>query len=102
MHIFLPSQKESWYQSIIQLLISKERNQTCFYCCEKQFQYACVVYKKSFIAAACTLKLQVINPSYLKKLSEWYNLYETHLPVSTITLKIAFFKKFTECTISQT
>ena len=28
-------------------------------------------YENSFIIGACTLKLQAINPSYLKKLREW-------------------------------
>ena len=28
-------------------------------------------YEDSFTAAALTLKLRVINPSYLKKLCEW-------------------------------
>ena len=27
--------------------------------------------ENSFINAACTLKLQVLSPSYLKKLREW-------------------------------
>ena len=34
--------------------------------------YACIMFdENSFIDAACMLKLQVINPSYLIKLCEW-------------------------------
>ena len=41
-------------------------------------------YENSFIVAACTLKLGVINASYLMKLCEWQNFYETDLPVSAV------------------
>ena len=38
----------------------------------KQFQYVCIMFSEnSSNTAAYMLKLQVINPSYLKKLSEW-------------------------------
>ena len=36
-----------------------------------------MVYENSFNAAAYTLKVQAINPSCLKKLSECENLYKT-------------------------
>ena len=38
MQIFPPRQKKSWYQSIMQFLISKQKLFFC--CCQKQFQYA--------------------------------------------------------------
>ena len=58
--------------SKIQFLVPKHRNKTFFWCCLKQFQYARVMfYENSFIAAAFTIKLQVINANDLKKPSEW-------------------------------
>ena len=46
---------------------------------------ACIMfYENSSNDNACTLKLQAVNLNYLKKLSEWWNLYETDLPVNAI------------------
>lgn len=36
------------------------------------------------------MKLQPINPSYLKKLSEWQDFYETDLPASAMKYKLNF------------
>ena len=46
--------------------------------------------ENSFTAVACKLKLRVINPSYLKKLSKWYNFYETNPPVSAMKYRLDF------------
>ena len=46
---------------------SKTEKQNFPSAAEKQFQYACVLfYENSSNAATCTLKLQAINPSYLR------------------------------------
>ena len=59
-------------------------------------------YESSFIAAVCTLTLQVINASYLKKLCEWENFKETDSPVSAVKYRLdfLFFVEFNLCAYS--
>ena len=58
----------------------KNSQQKCFV---KALAYI-MFYENSSNDNACTLKLQAVNLNYLKKLSEWWNLYETDLPVNAI------------------
>ena len=62
--------KKSWYQSIIQFLIAKQRNKTYSAVVKNNFNIHVIFYENSFIAATCMLKLWVINSIYLRKQGE--------------------------------
>ena len=42
------------------------------------------------IVAACTLKLQAMNPSFIKKQRQWYNVQETDLSVNLMKYRLDF------------
>ena len=51
-----------------EILFLNREAKLSFCCCQKQFQYPCAMfYENTLIAAAYTLKLRAIDPSYLKE-----------------------------------
>ena len=84
MQTFPPSPK-IMIRGIIQFLFPKQTN---FFSAavKNNFNIHVSSLKELIIAAACTLKLRVINPSYLKKL--WRCFYETDPPVNAIKWRL--------------
>ena len=51
----------------------------------KTISYACVMFNENcFIDTACTLKLRVINPSYLRNVPGWQSFYKPDPRVSAV------------------